>query len=370
MSRMHGRKGSLSIKIDLEKAYDRLSWNFIRNVLDEIGLPQKLINLIMECITSPAFSVLWNGEVSGDFHPSRGIRQGAPLAPYIFVLCMEKLSHMIVDSVHDRAWIPIKAGRSGPVISHLIFADDLLLFAEASVSQMTHVLQVLDVFCSSSGHQINKQKTSIFFSRNVSMELRNDLSSRSGFSLAEGIGRYLGSLPYVGRNKRSRYKTIIDKMQNKLAGWKSQCLSMAGRITLAQSVLGSMTIFNMQHEKFHVTVCREMEKIQRNFVWGSSVEKKKIHLIKWETICLPKYTDGLGFRGLSCMNTVCLLKLCWGVLTDPNALWVRVLKGKYARNESLKVEAVAHDQDFILWKTMASLWPMLLQNTRVSIGNG
>lgn len=87
--------------------------------MNKIGFSQRS----MECITSSAFSVLWNGEVAGDFHPTRGIRQEDPLSPYVFVLCMEKLSHMIADSVLDKAWTPIKAGRNGPEISHLIFAD-------------------------------------------------------------------------------------------------------------------------------------------------------------------------------------------------------------------------------------------------------
>lgn len=86
----------------------------------------------MSCISSSSFKVLWNREKSDTFAPSRGIRRGDPHSPYLFVICMEDLSHIIADAVNNGIWKPMKAGRHGPSISHLIFADDLLVFAEAS----------------------------------------------------------------------------------------------------------------------------------------------------------------------------------------------------------------------------------------------
>jgi len=164
MSRVKGNKMFMSIKIDLEKAYDRLNWNFVEKCLEDCNFPPKLIQVIHHCISSPSYKILWNGEKTDSFVPTRGIRQGDPLSPYLFVICMEKLSHIIADQVDACYWKPMRAGRYGPQISHLVFADDLLLFAEASIEQAHCVLHCLDMFCQASGQQINYQKTQVFFS--------------------------------------------------------------------------------------------------------------------------------------------------------------------------------------------------------------
>jgi len=106
---------------------------------------------------------VWIGEKTDCFVPTRGIRQGDSLSPYLFVICMEKLFHIIADQVDACYWKPLRAGRYGPQISHLLFADDLLLFAKASIEQAHCVLHCLDMFCQASGQRINYQKTQVFF---------------------------------------------------------------------------------------------------------------------------------------------------------------------------------------------------------------
>jgi hypothetical protein len=100
--------------------------------LTKIDLPESLINIIMQSVTSVTTNVKWNGARSEYFRPQRGIRQGDPISPYLFVLCMDKLSHIILQAVEEGKWRGIQAGRTGPMISHLMFADDLLLFGEAT----------------------------------------------------------------------------------------------------------------------------------------------------------------------------------------------------------------------------------------------
>lgn len=99
----------------------------------------------------------------------RGIRQGCPLSPYLSVLCIERLGYIISSKFQDGQWKPIKVGRNDPAILHLIFADDLLLFAEASTSQIMVVKEALDQFCSASGQKVSESKTVMFFSRNVTV---------------------------------------------------------------------------------------------------------------------------------------------------------------------------------------------------------
>lgn len=128
MHKKKGKKGFLLFKIDLEKAYDRVDWNFLRLTLDDFGFPNQTINLIMSCITSSSLTIKWNSEKLEPFSPNRGIRQGDPMSPYLFVLCMEKLVLLIQEKVQDKKWLPVKIAKDSPVISHLFFADDCLLF--------------------------------------------------------------------------------------------------------------------------------------------------------------------------------------------------------------------------------------------------
>ncbi|KAK4258182.1 hypothetical protein QN277_007655 [Acacia crassicarpa] len=139
------------MKIDLEKAFGRLKWSFLREVLSGAGFGNKFIELSMRCVSSASLNVLWNGNTTKFFQPSRGIRQGDSISPFLFIVCMDRLSHIICDEVAAKSWKPISITKDGPTISHLMFADDLLLFREASEEQASIMMTVLDKFCCASG---------------------------------------------------------------------------------------------------------------------------------------------------------------------------------------------------------------------------
>ena len=151
MRRKKGVKGWMLLKLDLEKAYDRIRWDFLEDTLSAARLPEKWIQWIMGCVTGASMNVLWNGEKTEEFKPSRGIRQGDPLSPYLFVLCLERLCHQIVKATGLKEWKPNSLSRGGPKLSHLCFADDLILFAEASVTQVRVIRKVLERLCVASG---------------------------------------------------------------------------------------------------------------------------------------------------------------------------------------------------------------------------
>lgn len=197
MRNLKRKKGVMAIKVDLEKAYDRLRWDFIRDTLTLTGIPRSTVDLIMKCIETTSLSVLWNGSPSKKFLPTRGIRQGDPLSLYIFVLCMERLSQLIHREVSLGNWKPFQIGREGPKISHICFADDMLLFAEASEGQLDKVLECLTLFCCASGQWVSVEKTKMFFSKDVSHSAVRSLSYKSGFAVTQDLGKYLGSLFFI-----------------------------------------------------------------------------------------------------------------------------------------------------------------------------
>jgi len=175
--------------------------------------------------------------------------------------------HIIADQVEVEYWKPMRAGRYGPQISHLLFANDLLLFVEASIEQAQCVMHCLHLFCQASGQKINNHKTQIYFSKNVDNQLREEILLHTGFSHVNSVGRYLEANLATGRSTRGHFKHIVEKIQNKLTGWKQRCLSLAGKITLSKSVICSIPYYHMQYGKIPKTICDEIEKIQCSFLW-------------------------------------------------------------------------------------------------------
>ncbi|KAK3219832.1 hypothetical protein Dsin_013802 [Dipteronia sinensis] len=153
-------------KIDLAKAYDRLQWSFIKNVIMEVGISSSLVELIIWCVTSVQYQVILNGEMSEQFTHRCGIRQGIPPSPYLLVLCTEKLSHLITQKVHSGMWKCVKISR-GPIISHIFFADDLILFGQATIPQADLIRGCLKEFCNLSGQQISFSKFRVFCSTKI-----------------------------------------------------------------------------------------------------------------------------------------------------------------------------------------------------------
>ena len=309
MKRKKGKKGFMVVKVDLEKAYDMLSWDFIHDTLIDLGIPDMIIHVIMQCISTPSMQVLWNGEQGSSFTPSCGVRQGDPMSPYLFVLCIERLAHSILHEVQDGSWKPIKLGRGGVPLTHLFFADDLLLFMEASMAQVEVVKRVLSEFSMCSGLRVNQIKTQVFFSHNVPDLQRRSLGQALGFSVTSDLGKYLGVPLWHNRVSKQMYGGIIEKVKSHLSGWNASTLSLAGRITLAQSVLAAIPLYSMQTVMLPAAICNDIDVTCRRFIWGGSSNKNGVSLVNWDKACLPKSYGGLGFKDLRTMKYKALISI-------------------------------------------------------------
>ena len=175
LSKKWGKVCYMALKIDLEKAYNKLEWNFIRDTLIRVHMPADLIDIIMSCISTVSTSLLFNVEALDLIYPSRGIRQGNPLSPYLFILCMNFLAQLIEEQCNDNLWQPVKASQNGPTFSHLLFADDLVFFARADYINCLAIRNVLDDFCSISGQTVSEAKSRVYFLPNVDKDTRESL---------------------------------------------------------------------------------------------------------------------------------------------------------------------------------------------------
>ena len=235
----------MAIKLDLEKAYDHLEWSFIRDTLNLYKFPNRLVSLIMSCVSSSSISILVNGGALEPFYPSRGIWQGDPLSPYLFILCMEVLGALLEEKCKAKLWNSVKASQGGPKFSNVFFADDLMLFAKADRKNCTAIRDVLDSFCEMSGQKISTEKSQVYFSPNVDPEKRIELGEILGFRSTPTLGKYLG-FPIKHSGTPQNFGHILDRIKSKLAGWKANLLSTAGRVVLTQSMTLTIPNYNMQ----------------------------------------------------------------------------------------------------------------------------
>ena len=340
----------MAIKIDLEKAYDRIEWSFIREILFMFNFPEKLIELIMSYVSSVSTSLLFNGGFLESFCPLRGIKQGDPLLPYLFILCMEVLGHLIEGKCAAKVWNLVKTSRNGPSFLHLFFANDLVLFVEVNTENCLAINEVLQEFCSRSGQKVSEAKSRVFFSPNVDSDQRELLSNTLGFSSTANLGKYLGfPLKHTGTSKHD-FDYVLDRVKKKLAGWKANLLSMAGRMVLIHASSSTIPNYVMQQASLLDKILKGIDKVNRIFLWGSSEQAQKMHWVKWDFVTKPKLLGGLGLQSAKGKNIALLAKLNWRFHIESDALWAKVLKYKYCTRQRVNLRNEARLLSSLIWK--------------------
>ncbi|KAG7547383.1 F-box domain [Arabidopsis suecica] len=359
-----GPRGML--KVDLRKAFDSVKWEFITAILKAMHFPDRFINWISQCISTPQFSVSVNGVTSGYFQSSRGLRQGDPISPYLFVLAMEVFSKLMSSSF-AAGFINHHPQTKELDITHLMFADDVMVFFDGSSSSLTGISDALDIFASWSGLKMNCEKTQIF---TAGLDPGESLAISSfGFPIGSMPIRYLG-LPLMSRKLRiSEYSPLIEKLRKRFQSWATSSLSYARRLQLIKSVIYGLINFWTSTFILPKACIKLMESLCARFLWSGSVDISKGFKVSWANICYPKTEGGLGLRRLGIWNSTLCLKLVWLLFSGSGSLWVawhhhHHIKGKsfWSLNPSTK--------DSWNWRSLLNLRPLAERFVQCKLGNG
>ncbi|KAL4289808.1 hypothetical protein GQ457_14G017730 [Hibiscus cannabinus] len=245
MSIKKGRNSWMAIKVDLEKAYDRLEWDYIEETLYAIGrhITDNIIiaHEVMHSMSIKKGRNSWMA-IKVDLEKACDRLEWDYIEETLYAIGYLRLS----IKVDVGSWKAIHLGRSGPSLSHLFFVDDMVLFAEASLDQVLIIRDVMDRFCVASGHKISAAKTQICFSNNCTPCVRATIANGLGFEVVSDLGKYLGVPLLHKRVSKDTYAYLLDKMKARLPGWAANTLTLAGRITLAKAVLQAIPSYVIQ----------------------------------------------------------------------------------------------------------------------------
>ncbi|KAK4411817.1 LINE-1 retrotransposable element O protein [Sesamum angolense] len=225
----------MAIKVDLSKAYDRVEWPFLLGILDAAGFSETFVRWISQCVSSTSFSLLINGAAFDYFRPSRGIRQGDPLSPYLFIIYAEFLSRLLLHEESLGNLKGVKVCRIAPAISHLFYADDLIIFCRAEEKDAHTVRQCLSKFEEWSSQLANSNKSMVHFSENVTKEQKDDILRILQMPECNHRSKHLG-LPFCKPKSRTQvFNELVEKLEGRLSLWKAKNLSRAGKMVKGAS---------------------------------------------------------------------------------------------------------------------------------------
>ncbi|XP_074304900.1 uncharacterized protein LOC141639750 [Silene latifolia] len=330
--KLYGRKACsprLLMKIDLQKAYDSIEWSFVREMLEALMFPEKFIRLIMECVTTPSFSLALNGDLFGFFKGKRGIRQGDPLSPLLFTICMEYLSR-ILQVVQDYEGFKYHPLCKPMKLSHLCFADDLLLFCKGDINSVTILLRAFETFSHASGLKMNRSKSCIY-GNGIAKDTFSEIICLAGIPAGRLPFRYL-RVPIIAKKISSlECSKLVERVVDRIRAIGARKLSYAGRLTLIKSVLSNLHCYWARIFVLPVRILNKVEAICRSFLWQGKEVAQGPALIAWDTCCTGKKKGGLGIIDLRRWNYAALGKYIWWIAQKADHLWVKWIHAVYMK---------------------------------------
>ncbi|CAM8905994.1 unnamed protein product [Rhodiola kirilowii] len=333
-NRRDDKKFYASLKVDMSKAYDRVEWPFLEKLLGKLGFADKLVARIMVCVVSVSYQIKVNDRVSSVIKPGRGLRQGDPLSPYLFLFCTEVLNAKMCRAVARNRLSGIQICRGAPTITHLFFADDSIFFIKATGAEARSLKETLNQYETISGQRINFEKSEICFSRNTPSDVRMEICNIFRVPQVPCHSKYLGLPLVVGQRKTETFRCILEKIWRKVRDWKNKLLSAAGREVLVKAVIQAIPVYMMSVYQFPKKVLADMARLIQQFWWHKE-GSKGISWLSQSTIQKKKCEGGLGFKDLCIFNEAILMKILWRAVKCPQLLMSQVLLAKYCNNETI-----------------------------------
>jgi hypothetical protein len=255
------------------------------------------------------------------------------------------------------------------MVTHLLFADDSLLFFTATRESSQKIKDVLQLYCQASGQQINLDKSSIHFAKGCRQDVRDDIKEILNVQKESLNEKYLGMPSDVGSSVNGAFKYLKDRVWKRVQGWIEMCLSTGGKEVLIKSAAQAIPTYSMSCFRLPRGLCKHINGLLRNFLWGSKEGKRKPCWVAWEEMVKPKFFGGLGFRDIELFNLALLAKQTWRILEDVSSLSVRILEAVYF-SECDFLEAELGSALSRIWRAILDGREVLEQGLIHRIGTG
>lgn len=359
----------IAVKTDISKAYDRVEWAFLDRAMKSLGFSDRWCSVMMKCVTSVKYQVLINGTPYGDIKPSRGLRQGDPLSPYLFVLCTEILVQMIKKAEEKQLLSGLKVARGAPAVSHLLYADDSLFYCRRTYEEIHQLTQILQKYSLVSGQRVNYQKSSIYFGKHMSEERKETIKTKLGIQETGGEGVYLGLPESFGGSRVSILNYLKERISQKVQGWQMRFLSPGGKEVMLKSIAMALPTYTMSCFLLPKTLCRKIVATMADYWWRNKRESRGMHWKSWDQLTKPKAVGDLGFRDLEAFNLALLGKQLWRMATCPESLLARIYRSRYYANSDPFTASLGSRPSYA-WRSIHAAQRLMKQGARVIIGNG
>ncbi|WMV27386.1 hypothetical protein MTR67_020771 [Solanum verrucosum] len=322
------KEAVFSLSADSAPGPDGLTGTFYQKCWDIISIDLfNMIDMIWRLLANNWYSININGSRHGFFKSGRGIKQGDPLSPSLFIIGAELLTKLMEQLISE-SFIPYSVDKGCPSFTHLSYADDTILFSSGDPLSLMAMMNKLSVYEKCSGQLINKDKSCFLVAPNTHESLTYDIKRITGFSQSNFPFTYLGCPIYFGRQRVKYFDGLISKITGRLQGWQGKMISCGGRAVLIKAVLQSLPLHMLSVIHLPKTTTSQIEKLFANFFWSETEGKKKHHWIAWKNLCYPTDEGGIGIKSIQDINNSFSAKVWWSFRTR-NTLWRNFLEAKY-----------------------------------------